>query len=228
MSAAATFERMGAAHPASPTLEETLEAGLQVLGVDASAEQQRSLIAFVALMAKWNEVYNLTSVRVPHDMLVVHLLDSLSILALLDGFVSGPILDVGSGAGLPAIPLAIARPQWRVESVDAVAKKIGFQLQARTTLGLSNLTPVHARIEDFTPTPRPSVIVTRAYAELSRMLASIDHLVDANTTVVAMKGVVPTSELAAVPPGWDIVSTDLLTVPFLGADRCAVVLRRSA
>ena len=208
-------------------LEATLESGLAGLAIDLDVSQRRTLLAFIELLSKWNQVYNLTSIKATHDMLVVHVLDSLSVLPLLDPSVAGPILDVGSGAGLPAIPLAIARPGWDVRSVDAVAKKVGFQLQARTALRLKNLTPNHGRVEELPPSLRPSVIVSRAYTEIPRMLASIEHLASGDTTVIAMKGAMPSDELRRVPPGWSVMAVDALRVPFLGAARCAVVLRRT-
>ncbi len=181
---------------------------------------------FLALLGKWNQVYNLTAIRDPRDMLVVHLLDSLSILHLVDAYARETVLDVGSGAGLPAIPLAIMRP-FSVWSVDAVAKKVSFQLQAKGALALTNLHPVHARIEAVNIERPVSVIVSRAFSEISKMLESVDRLADATTTIIAMKGIAPTVELAALPAGWQVREIVSLEVPFLGAERCAVVLQRA-
>ena len=136
-------------------------------------------------------------------MLAVHLLDALSILPLVEAHARGAVLDVGSGAGLPAIPLAIMRGG-SVWSVDAVAKKIGFQTQVKATLGLDCLHPVHARIETVEIGEPVSLIVSRAFAEIGKMLADVDRLVTADTTVLAMKGVTPTAELAALPAGWQV------------------------
>ena len=208
-------------------LRTTLDAGVARLGLTLPSGASARLIEFVALLRKWNAVYNLTSVRDPADMLVVHILDSLAILPVIDAAGATTVVDVGSGAGLPGLPLALARPDLTVHSVDAVAKKIGFQLQARTTLALSNFHPVHARIEAFHPPAPPTVVVSRAYAELAVMLASIDALAGSATTVVAMKGAVPTAELAAVPPEWFVADVRVLDVPFLGAERCVVTLRRA-
>jgi 16S rRNA (guanine527-N7)-methyltransferase len=188
--------------------------------------QVQRLMAFLALLAKWNQTYNLTSIRDPRDMLVVHLLDALSILPMVDAHARETVLDVGSGAGLPAIPLAIMRPL-SVWSVDAVAKKISFQLQAKGTLTLTNLHPIHARIEAATIDRPVSVIVSRAFSDLSKMLRSVDRLAGNETTVIAMKGVVPSAELAEVPLAWTVREIVPLEVPFLGAERCAVVLQRS-
>ena len=194
--------------------------------IDWAEVQTERLMDFLALMAKWNRTYNLTAVRDPRDMLVVHLLDALSILPTVDAHARETVLDVGSGAGLPAIPLAIMRPL-SVWSVDAVAKKISFQLQAKGTLKLTNLHPVHARIEAVTIDRPVSVIVSRAFSAISKMLHSVDRLAGAGTTVIAMKGVLPTGELADVPPAWTVRDIVPLEVPFLGAERCAVVLQRT-
>ena len=194
--------------------------------IDWTEAQAQRLMDFLTLLAKWNRTYNLTSIRDPRDMLVVHLLDALSILSMVDAHARETVLDVGSGAGLPAIPLAIMRPL-EVWSVDAVAKKISFQLQAKGTLTLTNLHPVHARIEAVTIDRPVSVIVSRAFSELAKMLQSVDRLAAPETTVIAMKGVVPTAELADVPRGWEVRDVVPLEVPFLGAERCAVVLQRT-
>ena len=194
--------------------------------IDVVDGQIQRLIDFLTLLAKWNQVYNLTSVRDPRDMLVVHLLDALSILPLVDAHAEETVLDVGSGAGLPAIPLSIMR-DLSVWSVDAVAKKISFQLQAKGALTLSNLHPVHARIEAVNIDRPVSLIVSRAFSDIGKMLLAVDRLAGAETTVIAMKGVVPTAELAVLPPGWQIRDVVSLDVPFLGAERCAVVLQRA-
>ncbi len=205
---------------------ERLESGLNALSVQATAFQQQQLLDFLALLQKWNGVYNLTSVRDPIDMLPVHLLDSLSIVPLIDRLGATTLLDVGSGAGLPAIPLAIVRPLVEVHSVDAVAKKVGFQLQAKTTLRLGNLHPLHARVELVALAQPPQIVVSRAFADICTMLGAIDHLIGEDTTVIAMKGKTPTEEIASLPSDWNVERVDLLDVPFLGAERCAVVLRR--
>ena len=205
-----------------------LTEGLAALRITIDDEQAGKLIAFLGLLQKWNATYNLTAVRDPADMLTVHLLDSLSVLHLVDRLANGPAVDVGSGAGLPAIPLAILRPALIIDTVDAVAKKIGFQLQARAALVLNNLRPHHMRIEDFSPVDAPSLVVSRAYTDLRTMLASIDHLAAPYTTVLAMKGVAPTAELVQVVAPWAVRDVVDLDVPFLGARRCAVVLARTA
>ncbi len=226
-------ERIGAAashrSPDSSRLllDGRLNEGIGRLDLEFGPDQRQALLDFLALLVKWNRVYNLTSVRDPVDMLAVHLLDALAVVPLLDEIGGGTLLDVGSGAGLPVIPLAIARPGFEVISVDAVGKKIGFQSQVKATLGLTNFTAIHRRVEALTLEESPAIIISRAYADLAAMLLSVGALAGPDTTVVAMKGVVPEDELAALPVGWGLVESRELDVPFLGAARCAVVLRHA-
>ena len=208
-------------------LTDRLGEGLRAMGLATTEEQRTALIAFLSLLGKWNGVFNLTSVREPADMLAVHLLDALSIVALVDEYQPTSVLDVGSGAGIPSIPLAVVRPKLIVHSVDAVAKKIGFQLQAKAELRLLNFHPLHARVESVTLPAKPSMIVSRAFADLPTMLGSITHLVDGATTVLAMKGQIPVNDLAVLPSDWKVATVTQLDVPFLGAERCAVILRRA-
>ena len=205
-----------------------LRAGLEMLRIDASDVQRRHLTSFIAMLVKWNSVFNLTAVRDAADMLAVHVLDALSIVGLVEQYARNTVLDVGSGAGIPAIPLAIIRPDLAIHSVDAVAKKIGFQLQVRAALPLTNLHPRHARIESLKLPDEPSVIVSRAFSAIPNMLDAVDHLSGRQTTVIAMKGQEPANELAALPSGWVVDRVVRLEVPFLGALRCAVVLKQTS
>lgn len=205
-------------------IEDQLAIGIDRLGLVLPTEPRRRLIDFLRMLAKWGSTFNLTAVRDPVDMLAVHLLDSLALVPLIDRLAISTIIDVGSGAGLPGIPLAIARPGWAVQTVDAVAKKISFQRQVKAQLGLTNLDPTHQRVEALTSQERPTLVVSRAYAPLGKMLDSIHNLVTNDTVVVAMKGAIPTDELAALPARWTVRNVADLDVPFLGARRCAVVL----
>ncbi len=218
---------MGAAIQALVQPDSELRRGLDELGMDLPEAIQVDLLGYLALLAKWNRVYNLTSVRDPRDMLAVHLLDSLSIVPLIDRERPSTVLDVGSGAGLPGIPLAVARPSMFVTTVDAVAKKISFQQQCKATLGVENLAPLHHRVEALTLAKPPDLIVSRAYATLSTMLQSVRHLAGPDTTIVAMKGMTPLDELASLAAPWTLLRVEPLEVPFLGAQRCAVVIRKS-
>ena len=209
-------------------LRRRLEQGLEGLGLALGGSQQDLLIGYLALLVQWNAVYNLTAVREPAEMLALHLLDSLAIADLVGETRSGELLDVGTGAGLPGIPLAIAFPERQTRLVDAVSKKISYLLHVKVALKLANIEPQHARIEALTLAEAPSCIVSRAYSDLTRTIASIDHLADDSTTLIAMKGVTPIAELAALPASWEVLEVRDLHVPFINAQRCAVVLRRAS
>lgn len=212
----------------SDALAARLSDGVAGLGLSISGAQQAQLLRYLGLLTKWNGVYNLTAVRNVDDMLALHLLDSLSIWSLIDQYAGRTMLDVGSGAGLPGIPLAIVRPELTVTTIDAVAKKISFQQQVKTDMKINNLVPIHGRVEALTLSQTPSLIVSRAYTALAEMLKSVNPLVSETTTIIAMKGVEPTAEIAQLPQSWTVTEIRSLDVPFLGARRCAVVLRRSA
>ncbi len=207
-------------------LRDDLRDGVAALGLELGTDQQEGLLAFIDLLSRWNRVYNLTSVRSPLDMLAVHLLDSLAMTDLIRSLARGSVLDVGTGPGLPGVPLAIALPHLRFDLVDAVAKKIGFVQQVKGALKLDNVTAHHQRVEALTFAKMPSVIISRAYANLGSMLRSVDRLVMPETTVVAMKGALPTDEIAAIPDAWRVVEVRPVDVPLLGAQRCAILLQR--
>ena len=213
---------------AAEVMRRQLGDGSARLGLALDARQLDRLLDYLGLLARWNRVYNLTSVREPADMLTVHLLDSLSVVRLVEGTGARTILDVGTGPGLPGIPLAICLPDATIDLVDAVAKKVAFLQQAKGALGLTNIHPRHARVEALTLAQSPDLIISRAYAELKDMLKSVAHLATPSTTVVAMKGAVPHDEVARIPAGWAVVDIVELDVPQLGAQRCAVVLNRIA
>ncbi len=205
-----------------------LDAGLGLLDVRLAPAGRDKLLAYLALLTRWNAVYNLTSVRDPLDMIAVHLLDAMSILPSVLALGPRRIVDVGTGAGLPGVPLAIALPDVHVELVDAVAKKVSFLRQVASALPLSNIHPTHARIEALTLTEKPDLIVSRAFSDLSKITSSVDGLVDGSTNVLAMKGFVPHAEIAQIVAPWRVIEVRPLDVPLLGAERCAVLLRRDA
>lgn len=214
-------------HDDRATLRKGLRDGAELLGIAIDEPQTDRLLDYLGLLVRWNRVYNLTAVRDPADMLAVHLLDSLSVLPLLSATGATTILDVGTGPGLPGIPLAICMPRTTFDLVDAVAKKVAFLQQVKSTLTLANIRTHHRRVEVLTLSEMPDAIVSRAYADIATMLASVDHLVGPTTTVVAMKGARPADEIARLPAGWEAIDVIDLDVPTLGAQRCAVVLRRA-
>jgi 16S rRNA (guanine527-N7)-methyltransferase len=187
------------------------------------------LLDYVALLAKWNAVYNLTAIRDPRQMLIQHILDSLSIVPHLVQRNPGTVLDVGSGGGLPGIVLAIVRPDWGVTVNDIVHKKTAFQAQAKAELGLMNLSVVTGRVETLRPGAEVSakfdVIVSRAFAELADFVTLARHLVAEQGAILAMKGVRPDDEIERLPAGVYVEQVVRLDVPFLDAERHLVTVR---
>jgi 16S rRNA (guanine527-N7)-methyltransferase len=179
-------------------LSAPLSDGLAVLGLDLDAMVQARLLAYLGLLARWNRAYNLTAVRDPMQMVTRHLLDSLSILPWVSG---EALVDVGTGPGLPGLPLAIACPWLHVSLVDANGKKVRFLRQVVMELGLANVDTVQSRAEDFHPPRGFDLITTRAFASLPDMIDRTRHLLVPGGKWLAMKSVSSTSELAALPAG---------------------------
>jgi 16S rRNA (guanine527-N7)-methyltransferase len=211
-------------------LRTTLLAGLQALKLDLSERQIQQLLDYQALIAKWTQVYNLTAVRDPAEMMTHHLLDSLAAIAPLrrhlqeSGLESASrLLDVGSGAGLPGVVIAICCPTVAVTCVDTVAKKAAFIKQAALALKLPNLTGLHARVESIT---QPfEVICSRAFASLVDFTAWSAGALAPTGVWMALKGKHPADELALLPPGIEVLHTQTLQVPGLNAERCILWLR---
>jgi 16S rRNA (guanine527-N7)-methyltransferase len=173
-----------------------LEQGIASMSLALSDEVQKKLLAYMALLQKWNKVYNLTAVRDPLEMVTLHLLDSLSVLPYVN---SKNLLDVGSGGGLPGVVLAICKPELQVTTIDAVQKKVIFMRQVKGELGLDNLTPVHARVEDFKPVAPFEIVISRAFSEIALFINLTKHLIAENGQWLAMKGVMPADELEGLP-----------------------------
>jgi len=211
-------------------LAEVLAAGLQALGLSLSAAVQRALLDYLALLARWNRTYNLTAIREPGRMVTHHLLDSLAALPALDRLAAGrrtvSLLDVGSGGGLPGIPIAIARPDWRVTLVEPVQKKGAFLVQAIAELGLGNVHAAIARVEDLA-TPAPfDIVISRAFADLAAFVHAALRHAARDGRLVAMKGVHPDAELAELPADIEVEACPALAVPFVEGARHLVVMRR--
>ncbi|MBB3255926.1 16S rRNA (guanine527-N7)-methyltransferase [Paraburkholderia bannensis] len=204
-------------------LAQILKEGADALSLDLSEHQHQQLLDYVALLVKWNAVYNLTAIRDPRQMMIQHILDSLSILPHLPSRENATVLDVGSGGGLPGIVLAIARPDWHVTLNDIVQKKSAFQSQAKAELGLANLAVVTGRVESLRPgveVPKKfDLIVSRAFAELTDFVTLARHLVADGGAIWAMKGVRPDGEIERLPEGARAVKTIRLVVPMLDAER---------
>jgi 16S rRNA (guanine527-N7)-methyltransferase len=211
--------------------EAVLRAGLSALGLSLSDAQVRQLLDYQSLIGKWNKVYNLTAVRDPAEMLTHHLLDSLAAVAPLQKHVQGrglaaaSLLDVGSGAGLPGVVLAICCPNLAVTCVDTVGKKAAFIKQAALALGLGNLTGLHARVETLT---QPfDVICSRAFASLADFTSWSQAALAPGGVWMALKGKQPAEELALLPPGVAVFNVEPLTVPGLDAERCIIWLQKA-
>lgn len=205
-------------------LHEALASGLAQMGQALDAEGSARLVRFVLLLSRWNAVYNLTAVREPPGMVSRHLLDSLAIAPHLRGT---RIIDVGTGAGLPGIPLAVARPDCRFVLLDANRKKTRFVTQAVAELGLENAEVVHSRVEDYRPGRAFDTVLSRAYAGIAAMLGQTAHLGGPNCIYLAMKGANPAGELDAVPPDYIVQDIEKLVIPGLNAERHVVVVRRA-
>lgn len=201
-------------------LEKRLQQGLREMGVDLPPAAVEKLLNFLQLLEKWNKTYNLTAVRDPEQMVSRHLLDSLSVLPYLQG---PRVLDIGTGAGLPGIPLALARPDLEFTLLDSNAKKTRFAAQALHELGLKNVVVVQERVEKFHPAEKFDTLIARAFASIPDMLAASRHLCTPGGRFLVMKGVFPQEELAAVTDGYR-AEVKALTVPGLDAARHMVIL----
>jgi 16S rRNA (guanine527-N7)-methyltransferase len=186
------------------------------LGVSLDESQAQALLQLLDELTRWNRTYNLTSITAREAMIGGHLLDSLAAMPFLQGT---RIADVGTGAGFPGLPLAVAEPSRHFSLIDSVAKKIRFVTHAVRTLGLANVTAVQARVETMVP-PQPfDTVIARAYATLADLLGSVQSLCGQGTRVVALKGLYPHAELAELPRGWRLEQSQRVQIPGLAAER---------
>jgi len=210
----------------SVNLEEGLRTGAKVLGLSLSDEQVQRLLGYMALIQKWNKVYNLTALRDPADMLTHHLLDSLTAIAPLTRHTQGQptrVLDVGSGGGLPGVVLAVCMPELNVTCVDTVAKKAAFVQQVAVSLKLPNLRGIHARVESLTDPYQ--VICSRAFASLPDFVTWSRSALAEGGVWMAMKGKHPQDEITALPADVKVFHVEPLMVPGLDVERCMVWMR---
>ena len=208
----------------SVDLPELLAQGIAQLELDVAPEIQQKLLAYVELLHKWNKTYNLTAIRQPEQVVSAHLLDSLAVLPHL-----WPTrwLDVGSGAGLPGLVLALLRPQWAFTLLDSNSKKTGFMQQAVIELGLVNVEVRCARVEQWQPGEKFDGIISRAFAETAEFVAQTCHLLAPHGGWAAMKGV-PEQELQRLPADISLEQIIPLQIPGLDAARCLVILKMKA
>jgi 16S rRNA (guanine527-N7)-methyltransferase len=208
-----------------PALAHTLAEGIKELQLDLNEKQHEQLLDYLALLFKWNAVYNLTSVRDPMQMVTHHLLDSLA--AVLAFETAASVLDVGAGGGLPGIVLAIARPAMQVALIDTVHKKTAFLTQVKAELGLGNVTVHTARVEQLQVPHKFDVITSRAFADLSDFVNWSGHLLAEGGQFIALKGVAAPSERERLPGAWQVTELRPLQVPGLQAERHLVFIRKT-
>jgi 16S rRNA (guanine527-N7)-methyltransferase len=195
---------------------------LNEAGISLSEFQKQQLVAYVEMLHKWNKAYNLTSVRDPNEMLVRHILDSIVVAPFLQG---ERFIDVGTGPGLPGIPLSIVRPESQFTLLDSLGKRVRFLRQVQHTLALKNITPVQYRVEEFPGEPPFDGVISRAFASLNDMVSWCHHLPGENGRFYALKGQKPTEEISSLPAGFCVESVEKLRVPKLEGERHLVVIK---
>jgi 16S rRNA (guanine527-N7)-methyltransferase len=198
-----------------------LAQGVAELGLRLAPDVQRKLLDYVALIAKWNRVHNLTAVRAKSQMVSAHLLDCIAVAPYLD---ANTVLDVGSGAGLPGIPLALMWPHVSVALIDSNHKKVAFLRQAVIELGLKNVTVVGERVENWQPPHLYDLVISRAFSDLPEFLRIAGRMCAEKGTVATMKGVYPHEELAQLPPDFKLRRVERLSIPGLPAERHLLLL----
>ena len=209
----------------SPQHAQELIEGAQQLGVILTEQQQQQLLQYLGLLIKWNKAYNLTAVRNPDEMVSRHLLDSLSVVQYVEPY-GNDWLDVGSGGGMPGVPLAIIFPERKFTLLDSNGKKTRFLTQVKLELKLDNLEVIHNRVEAFTPARAFSGIISRAFSSLADFTNWTRHLGDTNSHWLAMKGVHPDDELQALPEDFRLDSCQILKVPGCQGQRHLLILQR--
>jgi 16S rRNA (guanine527-N7)-methyltransferase len=202
--------------------EDLLEDGIYELGLEDRLAGDERLMEFITELMNWNRIYNLTSVRKPNEIVTRHILDSLSILPYLEG---RRVLDIGTGAGLPGIPLAIACPEREFVLLDSSSKKLRFVQQTLTILKLDNVTLAHTRIEDYKPQERFDSVICRAFSELRELYRHAARLCTSSGRVLAMKGIYPVAEIEGLDNRNVIEKVVSLTIPGLAAERHLICMQ---
>ena len=205
-------------------LAEVLKQGVAELALELSAAQQEQLLDYLALLNKWNSVYNLTSVRDPMQMMTLHLLDSLAAVPAFQG--AQNVLDVGAGGGLPGVVLAISKPDMKLSMIDTVHKKTAFLTQVKAELGLANVTVYTKKVQELEVKQPFDVITSRAFADLSDFVNWSGHLLAEGGRFIALKGTAPQDERERLPEPWKVERLQALEVPGLEAERHLVFIAR--
>jgi len=208
-----------------------LEVGVDRLYLDIDSQKRFALLDYLALFHKWNKTYNLSAIRDPQEMLVKHLLDSLSVVVEISAYlVKHPnhirFIDVGTGGGLPGIPLAIILPQMNIHLLDSAGKKTRFLFHVKQSLGLSNIEIHNMRVESYQPEQKFHGVLSRAFASLPDMVSWCDHLLDSDGLFWAMKGVFPQDELSELEKHYKVDTHQKLNVPGLDGERCLIRLNK--
>lgn len=209
----------------SPEAVTRLDKGTLALGIDIDTEQREKLLRLVGLLHKWNRAYNLTAIRSPEEMVARHLLDSAAVLPFV---AESPLLDVGAGAGMPGLVLAILKPQLAVTLLDSNGKKVRFQRQAMMELELANVTPVQARVEAFeAPSGGYPQVISRAFANLADFVRLTEHLLAEGGCWLAMKGPAGDAELAELEARFSVRGRHPLVVPFTAGERQLLIVEHT-
>ncbi|MBS0853344.1 MAG: 16S rRNA (guanine(527)-N(7))-methyltransferase RsmG [Enterobacteriaceae bacterium] len=195
---------------------------LDEAGISLTDHQKNQLVAYVDMLNKWNKAYNLTSVRDPNEMLVRHILDSIVVAPHLEG---SRFIDVGTGPGLPGIPLSIVRPECQFTLLDSLGKRVRFLKQVQHELKLENITPVQSRVEEFPAEPPFDGVISRAFASLNDMVSWCHHLPGEQGRFYALKGVMPEEEIALLPSKYAVEKSVKLKVPQLTGERHLVIIK---
>ena len=222
----------------SSQLLKTFKTGLDELALTLEESQIVKLLDFLALIDKWNKTHNLTALKSPQEMLSKHLLDSLSVVEMLGSLINkkpsaSQVLDVGTGAGLPGIPLSVFFTQTQFTLLDSSYKRVAFLFEAKRALSLSNIEPVHCRVEkylkDKNSDQKPVLfdfILSRAYSSLAQMLEQTDHLLSNTGYWLALKGLYPEQEIKDIAARYDVESVQSIDVPMLDAQRHLLIIRK--
>ncbi len=205
-------------------LDSALKEGIAAQGLQVDEQARAAMLQYLGLLQRWNKAYNLTSIKDPAQMLSYHLLDSLSIGPHLQG---QSFIDVGTGAGLPGIPLAVTHPDKNFILLDSNGKKIRFLFQIKTALKLGNVKEIQGRVEEYKPEQRCDGVISRAFASLTDMIEGSEHLLVAGGRFYAMKGRYPDKELSALPKGYKVEQAIELEVPTLDQQRHLVIIKKS-
>lgn len=198
--------------------------GIAQLGLSVPPHAQSQLLGYLEQLQKWNQAYNLSGIRDPAQMLDLHILDSLTLLPHID---AGPVADIGTGAGLPGLPLAICMPDRKFLLIDSNSKKTRFIFQTAALLGIRNIEAIHSRVEDYASNPQVAIVTSRAFASLADFVEAGQHLLADDGKFLAMKGLVDDAELRDLPRQFAAVASHRLTIPGTTLTRHVIEIRRS-